>query len=501
MSLLQRKDFYLIGFLYLVVILIFFPLFYTEYVFTDEAIQLWNYRPGSGFNMFAIQGRWLTEQLIGRTFDAANSISDITYIRIFALAMWLVLIPVWYIVMKRVTANGAGYEYLPLFTCLYLVTSLPFSISIQWASCLELPIANTAALVSGAILYIAIRDTDKWLQVPVGAALGAIVAGFISLSAYQSGFACFLIPFLFHYISAYTTRKDKVLIKGLAFCFFMYAFYFLVFKIYLAINHIPGDARTGISFNVIHKLAFFIARPLKQAFSFNVIVNIDNNLSRIVCVLLFGGWVLLAFNRFGKKNRLAAVKYLAAASLVFLVSYTPSLLVKENYSSNRTLFAIDMCVWVVCAEMVLYVLKKETLRKVAGYGIAIFLVICGWYNFNKQFLMPIREEYNDIRNYVFQHYNSNITTVYFIQPGEDAFQKKYHLQSSMDEFGVPSTFFTWVPEPFIKLLVLEKTGSRETAGNLTIKWWNSEESFKASGEQVTGNTLIVNVPQILSVGK
>jgi hypothetical protein len=71
----------------------------------------------------------------------------------------------------------------------------------------------------------------------------------------------------------------------------------------------------------------------------------------------------------------------------------------------------------------------------------------------------------------------------------------------MDEFGVPSTFFSWVPEPFIRLLVLEKTGNRETAGNLTIKWWQSEESFKASGEQVTGNTLIVNVPQILSAGK
>jgi hypothetical protein len=202
--------------------------------------------------------------------------------------------------------------------------------------------------------------------VPVGPALAALVAGFISLSAYQSSFACFLIPFLFHYISAYTTQKDKVFIKGLAFCFFMYAFYFVVFKIYLAINHIPGDARTGISFNVIHKLGFFIARPLKQAFSFNVVVDIDNNLSRIVCVLLFGGWVVLAFNRFGKKNRIAAVKYLAAASLVFLVSYTPSMLVKENYSSNRTLFAIDMCVWVVCAEMVLYVVKKSNCTKSTG---------------------------------------------------------------------------------------------------------------------------------------
>lgn len=497
MSTLQRKDFYILAFLYLVVLLIFFPLFYTEYVYTDEAVQLWYYRPGSDFKMFSIQGRWITEQLIGRSFDAANSIGDITYIRIFSLAMWLVFIPIWYIVMKRVTAKGAGYEYLPLFTCLYLVTSMPFSISVQWASCLELPLANTAGLLSGAILYLGIRDKEKWLQVPVGAALGALVAGFISLSCYQSSFACYLIPFLFHYISAYTTQKDKVLIKGLAFCFLMYVFYFLMFKVYLAINHIPGDSRTGLGFNVIRKLGFFITQPLKQAFMFNVVVNRDNNIARIVCLLLFAGWVLLAFNRFGKKNRMTAVKYLAAASLVFLVSYAPSMVVKENYASNRTLFAIDLCVWVVCAEMLLYVIKKDTYRKAIGYGVAVFLVILGWYNFNKQFLMPIREEYNDVRNYVFQHYNSNITTVYFIQPGEDAFEKKYNLQTSMDEFGVPSTFFIWVPESFVKLLVLEKTGSREIAGKLNVKWWNSEQSFKASGEQVTGNTLVVNVPQIL----
>ncbi|HUP13641.1 MAG TPA: hypothetical protein VM187_15575, partial [Niastella sp.] len=215
MSTLQRKDFYLLAFLYAVVLLIFVPLFYTEYVYTDEAVQLWNYRPGSGFYMFSVQGRWITEQLIGRSFDAANSISDITNIRIFSLAMWLVFIPVWYIVMKRVTANGAGYEYMPLFTCLYLVTSMPFAISVQWASCLELPLSNTAGLLSGAILYLSIRDKEKWLEVPLGAALGALVAAMISLSSYQSSFACYLIPFLFHYVSAYATNKDKVLIKGL----------------------------------------------------------------------------------------------------------------------------------------------------------------------------------------------------------------------------------------------------------------------------------------------
>jgi hypothetical protein len=175
----------------------------------------------------------------------------------------------------------------------------------------------------------------------------------------------------------------------------------------------------------------------------------------------------------------------------------PSLLVKENFSSNRTLMAVDMCVWIVCAEMVLYLVKHIQLRRIIAFSLAAVLLIPGWYNFNKQFLKPIHEEYTGVKNYVHQHYNKNITTIFFINAPEDAFKTKYKLQASMDEFGVPSTFFSWVPEPFMRQLVYEKTGSREIASQLTIKYWNNAESFSVSGEQVTANTLLVNVPEIM----
>ena len=71
----------------------------------------------------------------------------------------------------------------------------------------------------------------------------------------------------------------------------------------------------------------------------------------------------------------------------------------------------------------------------------------------------------------------------------------------MDEFGVPSTFFSWVPEPLMRQLVYEKTGSREKAGQLTIKYWDNQEAFSASREQVTPGTLLVNVPEIMASGK
>jgi hypothetical protein len=497
MTALKRNDLYLLSFLLLGVLLIYYPLFYTEYVYTDEATLIRNYRPGNGFTSFTAQGRGIMEFFISTSYNAINTIREITYIRIFALFMWLVCVPIWYVTVKRIAANAPGYEYLPFFTCLYLVTSLPFSITVQWTSCMQLSIANTAALLSGAVWYVSIRDKEKVWAIPAGAALGTVVLALLSMFSYQSAFGCFLIPFVFHYVSAYTTRKEVVLIKGLAFYFLMYAVYFVVFKLSLTLFHVLGDNRTGVSLNP-EKVLWFFWQPLKRAFWFNLVLNNKNVLALVLYFILFTGWITLAFIRFGKKDRLQAVKYIVAALLVFMASYLPGLVVKENYSSNRTLMAIDVCVWIVCAEMVLYMVKHIQLRKVIAFSITAVLLTAGWYNFNKQFLQPIHEEYTGVKNHIYKHYNSNITTIFFIQPAEDAFQQKYKLQSSMDEFGVPSTFFSWVPESLIRQLVAEKTGSREIADRLTIKYWQNAESFAMSGEQLTPNTLVVNVPEILN---
>jgi hypothetical protein len=363
---------------------------------------------------------------------------------------------------------------------------------------MELAIANTAGLLSGAIWYFAIRDKENWWSIPVRSALGSTLAALVSLAAYQSGFCCFVIPFLFHFVSAYTTRKDLVIIKGLAFYLLMYAVYFTIFKVWLVINHMNGDARTGITLNVIRKAGFFLYQPLKRAFWFNLVINNKNILGYVMYIVIFGSWLMVARMRFGKKDPKAGVKYIAVVMTIFVFAYVPSMVVKENYSSNRTLLALDMCVWIVCAEMVLYLVKNIQLRRVIGFSLATVLLITGWYNFNKQFLRPIHEEYMAVKNYVQQHYNKNITTVYFIQTTEDAFQKKYHLQLSMDEFGVPSTFFEWVPEEFTQQLVYDLTGNREVAKQLTVKVWKDAEGFSRSGERVTENTLIMNVPEIIN---
>jgi hypothetical protein len=47
-------------------------------------------------------------------------------------------------------------------------------------------------------------------------------------------------------------------------------------------------------------------------------------------------------------------------------------------------------------------------------------------------------------------------------------------------------------------MVYEKTGNRQVAAELTIKFWPNMHSFTASGEAITENTLLVNVPELIT---
>jgi hypothetical protein len=174
---MQRKDYYLLSLLFLVVLLIFYPVCYAEFAYTDEIVQLWHYRPGSGFNMYGIQGRWLPEIMLSRLYSAIETVQQMSYIRILSLLTWFVCLPIWYTVMKRVTDKEPAYQWLPFFTCLYLITSLPFAVSVQWVTCMELSIGNTAGLLAGAVWYLNIRKEEKLLSIPVKAALLATAIG------------------------------------------------------------------------------------------------------------------------------------------------------------------------------------------------------------------------------------------------------------------------------------------------------------------------------------
>ncbi|THU35961.1 hypothetical protein FAM09_21455 [Niastella caeni] len=494
-----RKDFYLLGILSILLLLIFLPLFYSEYIFMDEALEIWGYNSTPDLQLFADDGRLLAEMLHSWLFKMTDTIHDIKYIRLVSLFGWMACLPIWYGIIKRSVANVPGYEYLPFFFCLYLVTSLPFIVSVQWATCMQFFIAHTAALVSGALIVQGILSGGNKLRVTVKFAIPALLLGIVSLFFYQSAFACFLLPLLLHFINPFTGKKDYVLISGLVVYFLVYAVYYVLYKVsFSLINNIQPSSRYDIYIHPWEKIKFFLARPLERSFRFTLLTHEDSFISKIYYPIMLGALAVATYIRFGRAKWLNAVKYLAAIGFIFAVAYILSLIVQESYASNRTLMALNLCVFIVCCEMVLFFIKNKRLLQMAGVAVILFFVFCARYNFQQVFLRPVVDETAALKNYFRQNFHNGIQTVHFIRPSEDFMAEKYHVNRSMDEFGVASSCWNWVPVPLTKQLVYEATGDRRKAIEVVVKQWPDKEAFLKSGEAITNTTLLVDVPVIMN---
>jgi hypothetical protein len=330
----------------------------------------------------------------------------------------------------------------------------------------------------------------------------AMLLGVSSMFLYQGSWACFLLPFLLHFINPLNFKKNRVLIGGMAVHFFVYAAYFVAYKLsFHFLDNIPEDPRNGLYINPIEKIAFFLARPLERSFRFTLLVDEDSIISKIYYVLMLLSVAALAYKRFGKEKRWEAIKFLAVIGIFWVVSYTPGLLIRERYASNRTLMALNLCVFIVCFEMALYYIKSKRMLQIGGAAIFVFFVGCARFNLNQGFVRPLVAETAALKDYLRQHYNKNIQTVHFIRPPENILANKYHINHSMDEFGVPSSHFMWVPENQTKQMIYEITGDREAALKIQVKQWTNNEEYAQSGEKLDSTVLLVDVKAIIETIK
>jgi len=190
------------------------------------------------------------------------------------------------------------------------------------------------------------------------------------------------------------------------------------------------------------------------------------------------------------------LKPFAVTICILVFIYLPSLIVKENYASNRTLFALNLAVFFLVANTLLTAIKKYRARLAAVVVLSSVFVANAYYNFTRQFLKPVKTEYRTVRAFIETNYHPGIDTVYFIQPHEDFFVRKYGITRSWDEFGVPSTFFNWVPEFFVKQVIFEKTGNRKVAEKIITKQWADKQQFSDSSHP-SQNAMVIDVEEIM----
>jgi hypothetical protein len=493
---MRKTDYISISVLMLLPFLIFYPLFATTYLYTDEAVQLWLYRKDSSFQMFTSQGRYITEKIFQGLFSSISTIQEVTYLRLFSFFGWIISIPAWYVVLTKVIKREELPQILAFFSVLYMIAMPPFSVYVSWASCMELFVANTSALLSGYFLYNSFSQTKRIQGSYVLDIFLSLCFGIVSLFTYQTGFGCFLLPFLLHLIAS--KRITRLFWVGVVGCFAIYLLYFLLFKLSMSLADLRPSDRATVYFNPIRKLFFMLTRPLAGSFHFTFLFNERSIAGVVSYVLIAGAWFITSFRLMKAKPFMERVYYFGALLFLLLCIYIPGLIVKENYASNRTLFALNMAVFFMVFETVFHFVRSVKGRLITLSVLSVLFLVNAWYNFNILFLSPIKTEYRQVRAYLETNYYPAAHTIHFIRPHEDFFVRRYGITRSWDEFGVPSTFFDWVPEPWVKQVVLEKTGNRTQADKLIVKHWLRKEAYLQGGEKPTEGVIVIDAEAILS---
>jgi hypothetical protein len=324
---------------------------------------------------------------------------------------------------------------------------------------------------------------------------GAVIFGLVSLFTYQNGFGCFLLPFLLRLLAQ--PRKGRAVIAGVAGYLIISAIYFCAFKLSIASLNAAAGSRTAIHLDPLSKLKFFLARPLTTGFHFTFLVNEKSRPGILISMFLL--WMTFM----GYRERLKgwtwqkqAGQVLSILALLLLI-YLPSLIVRESYSSNRTLLALDIAVFLFFMTTMIPLLKTIRTQRTVCLVLSAAFVANAWYNFRFQFLRPAVKEYDTLRSVIVNNYRPATDTVFFIRPDEDLLVRKNGLTRSWDEFGVPFTSFEWVPVPFVRQVVYEVSGSRDIANKLVILTWPGIKEYTASGIRPGPGTLVIEAEKAL----
>jgi hypothetical protein len=171
----------------------------------------------------------------------------------------------------------------------------------------------------------------------------------------------------------------------------------------------------------------------------------------------------------------------------------------ESFAAYRTMICMNLAMFILLADMILGWIKTERYKNVFLITSMLVFFAAGFYNFRYNFLQPILNEYQLVRNYIEKQYTPAINKIYFLRPPEDLFMKKFNIRVYRDEIGEPSTFKDWTPEPLTRQIIFEITHDKKMAQQIEfIQFPYEEETAMYSQANIKdGHTMIVDVDRLL----
>jgi len=180
-----------------------------------------------------------------------------------------------------------------------------------------------------------------------------------------------------------------------------------------------------------------------------------------------------------------------------MLIYLPLLVGKESFSSYRTMFALNFVVAFALLETANQLIQKNTYKTIFGVVVICCFISIAYRNFRFNFIDTFKQEYKLVNNYFNKNYKTSVDTIYFLRPQQNIFYTLFGANSFNDEFGVPSTFKDWTPEPLIKQLIFEKTKNREVAKKVKIIQFTERNNFEAAIRKNDSSILVFDIPFIL----
>lgn len=485
----------------LVLLVIFFPLFQANFVYLDDAHLLWHNEREESLNVWFKHGRLISGLTIGNRWASINTIDAVKLSRIYSIIGWLLAICVFVKVATQWARLNLIDNRVVLIGAVYIACSPFVAITIGWGgTCFAFWIAYTAGLLGGHILYTQLIKHKRFLSIPIHIQLLVLLMGLVSLFTYQIGIGMFLIPFLLHYNSRKFEKPDAILITGVISMLVVVGIYFLLYKLQIRVQKLEIAERTELELNVFKKISFFVGVPTAQAFSFNMLFSLRSIFSQAFYILAIVVWAVHAFTTERNKPVVNKIIYLAVVFALLMLIYLPVMVTVENFSSYRTMMALNTAVTLMLINMIVQWIKPVSWKQ--GFAIAAMLIFVGvgFYNFRSNFLNPIVKEYQLVRAQVEKQYTPGINKVYFLRPPENFYTEQFNVHYYRDEFGVPLTHKDWVPEPLVKQIIYEKTHDKSIADKVQIVMFTPEEAenFNKQVALKEPNAFAVDVQQLFN---